>query len=106
MARQEEWKELQRKEIAARTGALPYTIMSNSAIEIISKHRPTSLDALKSIPGVGEARAKNFGVEMITAIAGCLEAQQVPDGLLDGLDADDFFDDLLRHSVRILKETY
>jgi ATP-dependent DNA helicase RecQ len=58
-----------RRELAAQKGMPPYTIFHDGTLRDISRIRPTTLDSLHRISGVGEARLREHG-EAVLAIVG------------------------------------
>ena len=62
-----------RNDRAGRDGRPPYILLSNKQMALISRTRPTNLEALREIEGVGEAKVKTFGKELVSLVAGRLE---------------------------------
>jgi ATP-dependent DNA helicase RecQ len=58
-----------RRELAARKGLPPYTIFHDGTLRDISRVRPTTLDGLHQISGVGEARLREHGDEVLRIVA-------------------------------------
>jgi superfamily II DNA helicase RecQ len=59
-----------RSERAKREGVPPYVICNNRHLAEIVKARPQTLAALGQIEGIGEAKLKKYGKEMLALIAG------------------------------------
>src|SRR5262249_45512897 len=57
-----------RRELAARKSVPPYTIFHDSTLRDISRVRPTTLEGLRSISGVGEAKLREFGTEVVEMV--------------------------------------
>ena len=57
-----------RREIAAETGVPPYVVFHDSTLREIAAARPRSLHELSRIQGVGEAKLKRYGEQMLEAI--------------------------------------
>ena len=69
-------KELNRK--MARTRSIPpYALFSEASLNEMATSYPVTLDELKTIPGVGEAKAKRFGTELLEAIKAHVEAHGI-----------------------------
>ena len=69
-------KELNRK--MARTRSIPpYALFSEASLNEMATSYPITLDELKTIPGVGEAKAKRFGTELLDAIKSHVEAHGI-----------------------------
>lgn len=64
-----------RRDVAARKGVPPYTIFHDGTLRDVSRVRPTTLDGLHLISGVGEARLKDYGVDVL-AIVACISQQE------------------------------
>jgi ATP-dependent DNA helicase RecQ len=58
-----------RREVAARKGLPPYTIFHDGTLRDVSRVRPTTLDGLHQISGVGEARLREYGEEVLAIVA-------------------------------------
>ena len=50
-----------RKDIADKDGVPPYMIFSNAVLEDLSSEKPTSIDDLTDISGIGEYKANKYG---------------------------------------------
>jgi ATP-dependent DNA helicase RecQ len=69
-------KDLNRK--LARTRSIPpYALFSEASLNEMATSYPVALDELKTIPGVGEAKAKRFGAEILDAIRAHVEAHGI-----------------------------
>jgi ATP-dependent DNA helicase RecQ len=58
-----------RREVASRKGVPPYTIFHDGTLRDISRVRPTTLDALHQISGVGESRLRDYGEDVLAIVA-------------------------------------
>jgi superfamily II DNA helicase RecQ len=65
-AKLREW----RSEKASRDAVPVYTIFSNEQLAMIAENRITTKTALLKIDGIGDARVKKYGDEVIQVIAG------------------------------------
>ncbi|CAM9820322.1 unnamed protein product, partial [Ectocarpus sp. 4 AP-2014] len=54
-----------RKEIADRTGEMPYNVMGGAVVRELSKRRPVDLSTLTSVGGMGETKINKYGAEII-----------------------------------------
>ncbi|MFZ9776772.1 MAG: RecQ family ATP-dependent DNA helicase [Schleiferiaceae bacterium] len=62
----------------ARTRNIPpYALFSEASLNEMATSYPISVDELKTIPGVGEAKAKRFGAELVALIKGHVEAHGI-----------------------------
>ncbi len=69
-------KELNRK--MAKTRSIPpYALFSEASLNEMATSYPISLEELKTIPGVGEAKAKRFGAELVAAIKAHVDAHGI-----------------------------
>ncbi len=57
-----------RKQISDRDGVPPYVIFPDSTLRELAMVRPTNLDEMLSIKGVGEMKLKRYGAAFLTAI--------------------------------------
>lgn len=57
-----------RKELAAREGVQMYTIMTNEQLAEMVRRNVHSLESLRGIDGVGEARAGQYGAELLSVM--------------------------------------
>ncbi|MEY3693407.1 MAG: hypothetical protein RL157_731 [Bacteroidota bacterium] len=69
-------KELNRK--MARTRSIPpYALFSEASLNEMATSYPLSIEELKTIPGVGEAKAKRFGAELVAAVQEHVDAHGI-----------------------------
>lgn len=54
---------------AQAEGLPPYTLMTNRQAADIARRRPSSLSKLHQITGMGDARIRRFGQELLTVLA-------------------------------------
>ena len=66
------WRKAKSEEIDAPA----FVIMSNIDLAYIAHRRPRSLAALKSIPGIGDKKAQNYGHEILQKIEKFLKSSQ------------------------------
>jgi hypothetical protein len=57
-----------RKEIGLRTNKLPFHIMPNEALRVLSKNPVKTIDEFKAVQGVGGNRAELYGIEFLAVI--------------------------------------
>ena len=57
-----------RRETAAALGAPPYVVFHDATLAEIVRAKPSSLDALSKVAGVGEAKLKRHGLEVIAVV--------------------------------------
>jgi ATP-dependent DNA helicase RecQ len=58
-----------RREVASRKGIPPFTIFHDSSLRDISRIRPTTLERLHWISGVGDVKLQEFGDEVLKIVA-------------------------------------
>jgi len=58
-----------RREIAAERGTAAFVVMHDSTLRDLAAVRPTTLDALRGIRGLGEKKIADFGARIIECIA-------------------------------------
>jgi ATP-dependent DNA helicase RecQ len=58
-----------RRSLAAEAGVPPYVIFHDSTLREIAAVRPTSLDQLAQVNGVGRAKLERYGGAMLAAVA-------------------------------------
>jgi ATP-dependent DNA helicase RecQ len=58
-----------RREVAARKGMAPFTIFHDGTLREISRIRPSTLEGLHLISGVGEAKLQEYGQEVLNMVA-------------------------------------
>jgi len=54
---------------AERDGAPPFVLLTNRQLTDICRVRPQSLEELRTVRGIGEAKAKGFGEELLAVVA-------------------------------------
>ena len=59
-----------RLSIARARGVPPYVIFHDTTLRELAKHKPTSLEALRHVYGVGTRKAEDLGEAVLAAIAG------------------------------------
>eukprot|EP01052_Picozoa_sp_SAG31_P012279 SAG31_NODE_715_length_12634_cov_5.289190_3_plen_1218_part_00 len=74
-----------RKEIAKRTKCLPFHVYPNTSIQEIIKAKPTSLEQLEMVPGVGAERAKRYGQDILSTVRNVVGAANCPTDMLGDL---------------------
>ncbi|MFG0329079.1 MAG: DNA helicase RecQ [Phycisphaerales bacterium] len=57
-----------RKEIAETNDVPPYVIFSDASLRDFARRRPTSVDRLRAVYGVGEHKAREYGPQFIDAV--------------------------------------
>jgi len=57
-----------RRETAARKELPPYTIFHDSTLRDVTRLRPTSLEGLRMISGVGDAKLRDYGTEVVEIV--------------------------------------
>lgn len=63
---------LWRRETAQTNGVPPYVILHDATLAAIVRAKPADLDALGHVPGIGEAKLKKHGTELLAVVlAGC-----------------------------------
>ena len=60
--------ETYRKQTARRLHWKSYMVFPKSVIVALDKHRPTSIDQLDRIPGLGPAKIAKFGSDLVAII--------------------------------------
>jgi len=74
-----------RREAAAKRGVPPFVILHDSALQQLSIVRPTRLETLLAVRGIGERRAADLGAELIALVdAYCREHGLACDVALPG----------------------
>ena len=69
-------KEL-RKKVAAQNNLPPYVIFQTPSLEAMATNYPITLDELKTIPGVGEGKARRYGAEFVKVIKKHVEENDI-----------------------------
>jgi ATP-dependent DNA helicase RecQ len=59
-----------RLRIAREHDVPAYTVLHNSTLDEIARRRPTSVDELRSIAGIGAAKLARYGAELLDLVAG------------------------------------
>src|SRR4030088_2811320 len=57
-----------RSEVARKRGAPAYVVLHDTTIEGIATARPTTLEQLRSIPGIGDKKLEHYGDELIALV--------------------------------------
>ena len=57
-----------RSEIARKRGVPAYVVLHDSTIDGIAASRPTTLNQLRSIPGIGDKKLEHYGDELIALV--------------------------------------
>jgi ATP-dependent DNA helicase RecQ len=57
-----------RSEIARKRGVPAYVVLHDSTIDGIAASRPTTLDELRNIPGIGDKKLEHYGDELIALV--------------------------------------
>ena len=57
-----------RHELATRAGVPAYVVFTDETLRDMSRFRPTTLDSLSQIKGIGEKRLATYGEEFLTAV--------------------------------------
>jgi len=66
-----------RKQIAAEAKIPPYVIFHDATLKEMALSMPSSLEALKSIQGVGSAKLEKYGARFLKAISEYVQSQGV-----------------------------
>ena len=66
-----------RKEIAQQKKLPPYVIFQDPSLEAMATTYPITLDELKLIPGVGEGKAKRYGLQFVELIKRHVEENEI-----------------------------
>ena len=64
---------------AQRDGVPTYLILNNREMVDVATRRPRTLQALQAIPGIGEAKSRRWGGEILEVIAQVSEAAPEPE---------------------------
>jgi superfamily II DNA helicase RecQ len=65
-----------RKDLAEKQGIPVYAVFTNDHLANMVKTRPTTLKAIAALPGVGEARVKQYGEVFLKALAENIPAKK------------------------------
>jgi superfamily II DNA helicase RecQ len=57
-----------RMSIARTTGVPAYVVFSNATLTAMARKRPESVEELLRVPGVGEAKARRYGWQILRVI--------------------------------------
>ncbi|MBI3467646.1 MAG: DNA helicase RecQ [Planctomycetes bacterium] len=57
-----------RKDWADARGVPPYVIFSDATLRALAQMRPASLERLRWVPGIGDAKLQEFGAQLLTAL--------------------------------------
>lgn len=63
-----EFLKVVRKQVAGEQGIAPYMVLSDKSLEDLALKCPTNMEELQNVHGIGEYKAKKFGLIFITAI--------------------------------------
>jgi len=66
-----------RKDVARRKGLQPWVIFSDASLEDMSIMYPITVDELKNCQGVGEGKARKFGLDFVKLIAKYVEENEI-----------------------------
>jgi ATP-dependent DNA helicase RecQ len=66
-----------RREVAEAHQVPPFVIMSDSVLVELARVRPTSLDLLRQVRGIGEKRLADLGTQLVNTIRGYCREQQL-----------------------------
>jgi ATP-dependent DNA helicase RecQ len=67
-----------RKKLAQSRGVPPYVIFPDATLRELAAIRPSSLQNMRRIHGVGDVKLSHFGSEFLEAILRCAEAHDLP----------------------------
>ena len=73
-----------RKEIADKQGVPPYVVFSNAVLEDLSSEKPTSVEELTQISGIGEFKAKKYGHYFVTEITNFIKNKSAEGAKIKG----------------------
>ena len=59
-----------RKLLAAKAGVPPYVVFHDSTLQAISAAKPTSMDTLIGLKGIGERKAARYGAQVLAVVSG------------------------------------
>lgn len=57
-----------RSEIARKRGVPAYVVLHDATIDGIAASRPTTLNELRNIPGIGDKKLEHYGDELIALV--------------------------------------
>jgi len=80
-----------RSERARSDGIPPYIIMTNAQAAKLAQRRPTTLEGVRSVPGLGEKKVATYGKKILEVIHGSISGPQMaqPSGGGGGSDEGD-----------------
>jgi ATP-dependent DNA helicase RecQ len=58
-----------RRETAREAGVPPYVVFHDQVLRALAQSRPTHADALLSVSGIGEAKARRFGKSILAVLS-------------------------------------
>ncbi|WP_170149921.1 HRDC domain-containing protein, partial [Rhodoplanes roseus] len=64
LARLKAW----RSEVARGRGVPAYVVLHDATMEGIAAARPTTLDALRGIPGIGDKKLEHYGPDLLAIV--------------------------------------
>jgi ATP-dependent DNA helicase RecQ len=64
-----------RRDKAAERGQAPFILFSDATLRDLARHKPTTLEALRGIRGIGDKKLADFGVELIQLLGETREAR-------------------------------
>ena len=56
------------REVARKRGVPAYVVLHDSTIDGIATSRPTTLEQLRGIPGIGDKKLEHYGEELIALV--------------------------------------
>ncbi|MBK9243456.1 MAG: DNA helicase RecQ [Burkholderiales bacterium] len=59
-----------RGQVAREHGVPAYVVFHDSTLQAIAQSRPSSVDALRALPGLGERKLANYGAQLLELIGG------------------------------------
>jgi ATP-dependent DNA helicase RecQ len=77
------WEDLRsfRQEVARAQGVPPYVVFQDSTLAGIVQSMPSSPDELRKVSGMGEARMKRYGENILSLVAARKPRNTVPDSI-------------------------
>jgi ATP-dependent DNA helicase RecQ len=67
-----------RRDLAAQRGEKPYLIFSDTTLRDLARQRPSSLDRMRSVYGIGDRKLRDFGQTFLTIITEYARQHQLP----------------------------
>ncbi|HOW13366.1 HRDC domain-containing protein [Methanosarcina sp.] len=91
-----------RGEESKKEGVPPYIICNNMQLARISVMRPTSLNALQGIDGIGKAKIEKYGKEILRIVSSCgrlptFDGERDQGGNMSGITEEDVAGEGMRH---------